>query len=106
MTELNKNAVQFGNKVRVRVCGICFQNNKLLVVKHKPITRNKPVLSPPGGGVDFGESIKECLVREFKEETGFDIRPGRFLYLYEFIENPMHAVELFFEVHITGGKLS
>src|SRR5688500_10579940 len=105
MTELNKNAAPFANKVRVRVCGICLQNNKVLVVIHFPITTNKPVLSPPGGGVDFGESIKDCLVREFREETGFIVKPGRFLYLYEFIEKQMHAIEIFFEVSILDGEL-
>ncbi len=27
----------------------------------------------PGGGLDFGESIRECLIRELREETGFEI---------------------------------
>ena len=31
----------------------------------------------PGGGVEFGESPKECLVREFAEETGLDVKVGQ-----------------------------
>lgn len=27
----------------------------------------------PGGGVEEGESIQECVIRETKEETGFDV---------------------------------
>ena len=27
----------------------------------------------PGGGLEDGESLEECLVREFKEETGYSI---------------------------------
>jgi 8-oxo-dGTP pyrophosphatase MutT (NUDIX family) len=56
--------------------------------------------SPPGGGWDFGESVKECLVREFREETGLDITVGRFLHLHEFRSDTLQALELFFEVKL------
>jgi 8-oxo-dGTP diphosphatase len=57
------------------------------------------------GGVAFGETVQECLVREFKEETGLTVKPGRFLFLSEFLQPPLHALELFFEVHVLEGQL-
>ncbi len=31
----------------------------------------------PGGGIDAGESLGETLIREFHEECGLSIRPGK-----------------------------
>lgn len=40
----------------------------------------------PGGGLEFGEGITDCLIREFKEETGIDIVPGKHIYTTEFFQ--------------------
>lgn len=45
----------------------------------------------PGGGLDYGESIKQCLARELKEEIGFD---GDFTYSVIAAEEPEHLVRL------------
>jgi len=37
----------------------------------------------PGGHVAFGETSAEALVREYKEETGADIQPGRLIWVDE-----------------------
>jgi len=34
----------------------------------------------PGGGMQFGETLLECLNREIKEETGLTVRVDRLLY--------------------------
>lgn len=44
-------------------------------------------------------------MREFYEETGLEIKPGRFLFMQEFLQEPLHALELFFEVEAVGGTL-
>jgi ADP-ribose pyrophosphatase YjhB (NUDIX family) len=33
----------------------------------------------PGGRVEFGEGLKAAVAREVQEETGLDVRVGRFL---------------------------
>jgi 8-oxo-dGTP diphosphatase len=94
----------YGERVRVRICGLCWDNDALLLVNHKGITASN-FWAPPGGGLEFAQSLNECLKREFLEETGLQIEVGKFLFGCEFIHEPLHAIELFFEVNRIGGNL-
>jgi 8-oxo-dGTP diphosphatase len=105
MNTLNPNAAAYAGKVRLRVCGICLQDNKLLLVRHQATVQNQAFWAPPGGGLQFGETIEECLVREVLEETGLQTKVKRFLFVHEFKEDPLQAVELFFELEIVSGQL-
>lgn len=94
----------YGNLLRVRVCGICIRNNQLLLINHRGVVEGD-FWSFPGGGLQFGETATECIVREFLEETGLNVKVGDFLFACEFIKKPLHAIELFFMVEEIGGKL-
>jgi 8-oxo-dGTP pyrophosphatase MutT (NUDIX family) len=61
---------------RPSVYGFAIHDNRLLVVK--TVHTGKYVL--PGGGIEKGETVEAALIREFREETGIDIRVGRFLH--------------------------
>jgi len=95
----------FGNKLRIRVCGICFEENKILLIRHHNIGKQGYLWAPPGGGMEFGENAEECLKREMLEETGLDVSIKRMMFVNEYISHPLHAIELFFETEITGGQL-
>lgn len=88
----------FGNKLRTRICGILIHDNKLLMMKHKSINPSGYFYSPPGGGLEFGETMQNCLKREFLEETSLNITVESFLFINEFLAKPLHAIEFFFEV--------
>jgi 8-oxo-dGTP diphosphatase len=95
----------YSNRPRLRVCGLCWKGDKLLMVNHRQLTAGS-FWAPPGGGVEFGEPVADALVREFLEETHVKILPAKFKFVCEFIQPPLHAVELFFEVDYQEGEAS
>jgi ADP-ribose pyrophosphatase YjhB (NUDIX family) len=105
-SEVQINAQQlYGNRIRVRACGICIENDQVLMIGHRAILGENTFWSPPGGGVEVGEMAKDALKREFLEETGLEISVGKLLLMNEFVKLPLHGIELFFVVKRVGGEL-
>lgn len=93
----------YAGRARVRVGGLLLRDGALLLTAHRGLLPDDASFwSPPGGGWQFGESIRTALVREFAEETGLKVRVGRFLHLHEFSSTHLQALELFFEVFDDG----
>lgn len=95
----------FSHKVRIRVCGVLIENDSILLVQLKSPVTNKLIWTPPGGGLEFGETMNECLKREFVEETGIDIEVKTLFHVNELIKQPYHAIEFYFTVKASGGSL-
>jgi len=107
MEKIRKEIINhFGHKLRIRVCGILIENDKILLAKHHSIGETDILWAPPGGGIEFGEYAEDALIREFKEETGIDIYIESFLCVQEFLAPPLHAIELFFHVKKKHGDLT
>lgn len=94
---------KFGNLLRTRVNGILIEDEKLLMVKHQ-MGNGRVLWSVPGGGMNFGTSAKENLIREYLEETNLEIEVGRYLFVHEYLKPPLHAMEHFFEVKRINGN--
>ena len=94
----------YGNQIRIRVSGLLFKDEKLLLAKH--MIDDDELWAPPGGGLEFGESIEATLIREFKEEAGLVVVPGEFRFLTEYLKPPLHAVELFYKIETYSGRPS
>ena len=83
---------------RVRVAGILIEDDRILLIEHTK--NNKKFWLVPGGGVDWGESAAEALIREFKEETSLDIEVEKFLFISETIapDKQKHVINLYFKI--------
>ena len=87
----------YGEKLRIRVCGILIHENKLLLVHHKSLGQTGSIMGSSGGGMEYGEDARGALKREFLEETGIGIMVERdFLFVHEYLDPPLHGIELFF----------
>ena len=68
----------------------------------------------PGGGVDFGEHPDDAVVRELREESGFDgaIAGLEGVYSHVYRDSPyadgadLHFLGVLYRVDITGGELT
>jgi ADP-ribose pyrophosphatase YjhB (NUDIX family) len=82
-------------KFVIRTRGIIVHEGKLLGVKHPHDTS---YCALPGGHLEWGEDIKECLRREMVEELGIVPEIGRLLYINNFVGDANQSIEFFFEI--------
>lgn len=68
----------------IRVYGIWIHEQFVLV--NEEHFRGMVVRKFPGGGLEWGEGLKDCLVREWKEEIGIDIEVLDHLYTTDFFQ--------------------
>ncbi|MDQ0418847.1 mutator protein MutT [Croceifilum oryzae] len=63
-------------------------NNKEEILLHK--RRDNQLWSLPGGVMEVGETIEEAIVREVREETGFNVEVKKMIGIYT---DPNHLIE-------------
>lgn len=61
------------NSIRPIVLGLAKKDNKILVGKGYDKVKNQTFYRALGGGIEFTETSKDAIVREFKEEINADI---------------------------------
>ncbi|WP_253446712.1 NUDIX domain-containing protein [Halomonas sp. Y3] len=62
----------------IKCAGIILENGKLLVVRKK----GSDVFLSPGGKIERGESLQDCVIREIKEEIDVDVQGLHFMGTY------------------------
>lgn len=67
--------------INVRVYGICIQNQRILVLDE--MYAGERLIKLPGGGLEFGEGLIDCLHREFEEELNLKIDNIQHFYTQE-----------------------
>ena len=95
------------SKIRIRIAGIYIENNKILLVKHKK--RDNEYYLLPGGGQEPGESQKEAIKREYKEELNLDIEVGDLAFIGESVPPKgvfkTQILQIVFEVKSISGTI-
>ena len=91
----------------IRVYGLLLREGQVLVADE--LISGNAMTKFPGGGLEFGESIKECLVREFDEELSIAIELGELFYINDFFQasafNPKdQLISIYFIVNQLGNK--
>lgn len=91
---------------RIRVAALIEDAGRVLLVRHRKADAIYYLL--PGGGVEAGERLSEALIREVREETGFDCVPTRPALISDSLapDGSRHMVQIAFEARITGGRLT
>ena len=69
------------DKINVRVYATIVKDNKVLVLHEEYV--GEQLMKFPGGGLEFGESVLECVQRELDEELNIKIKNIEHLYTQE-----------------------
>jgi 8-oxo-dGTP pyrophosphatase MutT (NUDIX family) len=62
------------NRIRILALGLFRHQDRILVFKGHDSKKGEDFFRPLGGGIKFGETSKEALRREIKEELKADIK--------------------------------
>lgn len=96
---------------RIAAYGLVSRANEVLLVRASRSTGVPGTWWLPGGGLLFGESPRDCLVREVLEETGLRAHVGKVLDIISdvtvLVREPvrLHSVRLIYEVKVEDGSL-
>lgn len=90
---------------KVDVRGVVFKDNQILMVKENIDDK----WSLPGGFCDIGLSPSENIVKEIKEESGYEVVASQLLALFDKNKHPhppeaYHYYKIFIRCEIIGGS--
>jgi ADP-ribose pyrophosphatase YjhB (NUDIX family) len=91
---------------KIDVRGVVFDDHRILLVQERSDGR----WTLPGGWADPGESARESVVREVREEAGVDTRAEKLLAMFDREKHPhnppflFHTYKLFIRCALLGGS--
>jgi len=95
--------------IRPKVVCILRRGASILLIRATDPEDNQSFLTPPGGGVQFGESLEQAIRRELHEELGVDVsefeRLGMLENFFRFDGQDEHELVYVFAVDATATSL-
>lgn len=91
---------------RHRPCGraIVFDRSRRRILVMRNLGAREKYVAFPGGGIELGETLEECLIRELDEEIAAKVLDFEFLFLVEnfipFEGEFVHGIELYCEIRL------
>ncbi len=81
--------------INIACCGIIKKDDKVLITKRK-VSPFKDKFVLPGGKLDNGETLKDCLKREIFEEVGLNVKKEKFFDYYEVVLPEKYYLVMYF----------
>jgi len=88
----------------IRVYGLLVHEGRVLVSDE--LIRGQRITKFPGGGLEYGEGTKECLLREIREEIGVEALDPRHFYTTDFFQqssfhaSPMQVMSIYYTFRV------
>jgi 8-oxo-dGTP pyrophosphatase MutT (NUDIX family) len=96
-------------QIRAKALGVIQHEGRLLVFEGYDLVKDETFYRPLGGGIEFGETGAQAMVREIREEIGAEVANVRYLGLCENIFTYAgeigHEIVLLFEAELVDTSL-
>lgn len=101
----NKNSNNICNRPHAGTCAIIIKDNKILLGKRTG-SHGAGTWGFPGGKLETGEEIFDCVKREVYEETGLKVKNLQLgPYTNDVFNKEIHYITLFVLCEVSSGKL-
>ena len=88
---------------------LIFDPTRRYILVEKNLDAREKYVNFPGGGIELGETLQECIAREIMEEIGMTVRDFEFLFLVEnfilFEGQYLGGIELYCEITLDSDKV-
>lgn len=89
----------------IRVYGICLLQDRHFVLSQEKYQQSEFVKFP-GGGLEYGEGLKDALIREWREESGLEVEVLDHFYTTDYFQKSLfddrQVISIYYWVRIAG----